>query len=335
MGARPDVGRRNAITLGYHLRVKLNALQALLAAVEDGSLRAASRRLGVSQPALTKLMRELELELGAPVLQRSTAGVFPSAQGKVLVDHARRALRELDEARAQIRQLGGQMVGQLSVAAMPVAVLDLMPATLRSFSQEYPDIQVRLREELFIAQLLTLREGAVDVAIGAVPDNLPAGEFELEPLMPTSMVVVTGPHSSLASTRSLRQLQQARWIYASPINESSYAHQLFEQHGLRPPAPAAMASSTLAQLALISQGDYVCLLPESMAYHPTSAPFVRVLPLEEGPLQLQLCAVTRRSTMLKPALRHFIAHLHRVAQHTLRTRGAAGAMAADQYGRPT
>ena len=50
--------------------MKLNALQALVAAIEEGSLRAAARRIGVSQPALTKLVRELEIELAAPLLER-------------------------------------------------------------------------------------------------------------------------------------------------------------------------------------------------------------------------------------------------------------------------
>ena len=50
--------------------MKLNALQALVVAIEEGSLRAAARRIGVSQPALTKLVRELEIELAAPLLER-------------------------------------------------------------------------------------------------------------------------------------------------------------------------------------------------------------------------------------------------------------------------
>ena len=69
--------------------VKLHTLQALIAAIDEGSLRAAARRLRVSQPALTKMVRELELELGATLLQRSTKGVLPTPQGKVLVEHAR------------------------------------------------------------------------------------------------------------------------------------------------------------------------------------------------------------------------------------------------------
>ena len=78
--------------------MKLSTLNALVAAIELGSLRAAARRVGVSQPALTKMIRELEQELAAPLLVRSTTGVTPTAQGKVLYERASLAIRELDGA---------------------------------------------------------------------------------------------------------------------------------------------------------------------------------------------------------------------------------------------
>ena len=99
--------------------MKLIALKALVAAVETGSLRSAARRLDLSQPALTKTVRELELELGASLLMRSSKGVLPTAQGKLLFAQALKTLRELDTAVDQVHQLGGRMVGELNVGAVP------------------------------------------------------------------------------------------------------------------------------------------------------------------------------------------------------------------------
>ena len=106
--------------------MKLHTLQALVAAVEEGSLRGAAKRLGVSQPALTKAIRDLELELGASLLVRTTQGVVPSAQGMVLHEHALRVTRELTSASDKIKQLSGRMTGQLSVGAVPLAVMLLL-----------------------------------------------------------------------------------------------------------------------------------------------------------------------------------------------------------------
>ncbi|WP_326543434.1 LysR family transcriptional regulator [Pseudorhodoferax sp.] len=293
--------------------IKLAALQTLLAAVEEGSLRGAARRLGVSQPAVTKAVRELERSVGAPVLQRSTAGVFPTAQGQVLLEHGRRALRELDDAQAQIDQLGGRMIGELGVSAVPLAVMLLIPETMRTFGRDYPDIQLRVREELYVAQLTLLREGEVDVIVGPIPDTLPPGEFEVEELMPIRMAVVVGRGNPLARARSLRQLAGARWVFTSLTGKSGYARQLFELHGMVPPAPAAVVNSTLALLALLTQGDYVGLMPLPIAEHPLAAQFMAVVPIKEGHLPLRLGAIVRRGGLLKPALRHFVAHLHRAA----------------------
>ncbi|WP_235579108.1 LysR family transcriptional regulator [Pseudorhodoferax sp. Leaf274] len=293
--------------------IKLTALQTLIAAVEEGSLRGAARRLGVSQPAVTKAMRELERAVGAPVLQRSTAGVFPTAQGKVLLEHGRRAMRELDDAQEQIDQLGGRMVGELGVGAVPLAVMLLIPETMRTFGRDYPDIQLRVREELYMAQLTLLREGEVDVVVGPIPDNLPPGEFEVEALMPIEMAVVVGKGNPLARARSLGQLVAARWVFTSLTGKSGYARQLFDLHGLTPPMPAAVVNSTLALLALLTQGDYVGLMPMPIATHPLAAQYMAVVPIKEGHLPLTLGAIVRRGALLKPALRHFVAHLHRAA----------------------
>ena len=128
--------------------MKLNALRALIAAIDTGSLRSAAKKLGVSQPALTKMVKELEAELGAPLLERSTTGVIPTAQGKILHARASAATRELDEAAQQIGQMGGKMVGELSVGAVPLALLMLIPEAVRTFSAEYPSIMLQLREEI-------------------------------------------------------------------------------------------------------------------------------------------------------------------------------------------
>lgn len=295
--------------------MKLMALQALVAAVETGSLRNAARRLGLSQPAITKAIRELERELAATLLTRSSTGVAPTAQGKVLFESARAADRELAGAVDQIRQLGGAMVGDLSVAAVPLAVLMLIPETLRTFSREFPQIRLRIHEELYIEQLSRLRKGEVDVAIGPLPAGIPSGELIVEPLMPISMVVVVGKGSPWARARSLSELAEARWVFTGPTADSGYARHLFAQHGLPPPPAGALVNSTLSLLALICGGDFVGLMPQPIAAHPLAAHYMVTVPVREGPLTATLAAMSRPQNALTPALRHFVAHLGRAAHH--------------------
>lgn len=300
--------------------MKLQALQAVIAAVETGSLRAAARRLGMSQPALTKMVRELEAELGATLFERTTTGVLPTASGRVLYERARSATRELDEAAQQIMQMGGRMVGELGVGAVPLALLLLIPETLRTFSRECPEVMVHLREELYVEQLTQLHQHNLDVVVGPVPRDLRPGEYQIERLMPIEMAVVTrrGNHPQ-ARARRLADLAQERWVYTGqsggPGSQTGYVRTLYEAHGLPSPPPSAVVNSTLGLLSLICFGDCLGLMPLPIARHPAAAPYLSVVPIEEGPLVLEIGAIVRTEAMVKPVVRTFLTHLHRAATH--------------------
>lgn len=300
--------------------MKLNALQALVAAVEEGSLRAAARRIGVSQPALTKLVRELERELAAPLLERHSQGVRPTAQGQVLFEHALKVARELASATDQIQQLGGQMRGELNIAAVPVAMMLLIPETLRTFSRAYPDIRLRVSEELFVEQLQKLRNGQVDLVVGGIPDGLPSGEFVTERLMDTTMVVVARRGSRHARARQLTELSQAHWVYTGTSAQTGYASRLFEVNGLPPPPAGAMVNSTLALLALIGSGDLLGLMPSQIVAQPLAGQDIVQVPLEQAGLPLSVGVIVRSGSVVSPAIRQFIAHLHRAAHQLGQTR---------------
>jgi LysR family transcriptional regulator, regulator of abg operon len=293
--------------------MKLSTLKALVAAVEEGSLRAAAQRVNVSQPALTKMVRELEVELSATLLVRTSRGVVPTAQGKVLYEHSLRVVRELGAATAEISQLGGKIAGELTVGAVPLAVMLLIPETLRTFGREFPDIRLRVSEELYIAQLQRLRTGEVDIAVGGIPDGLSTGEFVTEELMTTSMVVMVRKGSPRARTKSLTQLADAKWVYTGATNEAGYAKLLFERNGLPPPPVGAVVNSTLALLSLVATGDFVGLMPYQIAIHPMTSQFLDLVPIEEGGLPLAVGAIVRSDSVVSPVIRHFIAHLHRAA----------------------
>ncbi len=299
--------------------MKLTALQALVAAVEEGSLRAAARRIGVSQPALTKLVRELEIELAAPLLERHSQGVRPTAQGQVLFEHARTVARELAAATDQIQQLGGQMRGELNIAAVPVAMMLLIPETLRTYSRAFPDIRLRVSEELFVEQLQKLRNGQVDLVVGGIPEGLPSGEFITESLMETRMVVVARRGSRHARARKLAELSTAHWVYTGTSAQTGYASRLFEANGLPPPPAGAMVNSTLALMALLGSNDLLGLMPEQIVSHPLGQDIVRV-PLEEPGLPLTVGTIIRSGSVVSPAIRQFISHLHRAA-HQLKAHG--------------
>jgi LysR family transcriptional regulator of abg operon len=304
--------------------MKLTTLRALIATIEEGSLRSGARRMQISQPALTKMVRELEVELATTLLVRTSKGVLPTAQGTVLYQRALAVCKELGTAVDEINQLGGKMVGSLHIGAVPLAVMLLIPETLRTFGREFPEIQLRVSEELYQAQMQRLRNGHVDIAVGGIPTGLSSGEFVVEPLLQTSMVVVVRKGSPLARATSLQQLMGAKWVYTGASNDTGYAKLLFESHGLPAPPVGAIVNSTLALLSLVATGDFVGLMPQQIATHPMAAPFLSLVPLAEGGFPLTVGAIVRSDSVLSPAIRHCIAHLHRAA-HQL-SRQSAGTL---------
>ena len=292
---------------------------AIVAAAEEGSLPwGEARRVGVSQPALTKTVRELEVELSATLLVRTSKGVLPTAQGKVLYAHVVRVTREINAATFQISQLGGKMTGALKIGAVRLAVLILVPETLRTFGREFPDIRLRVSEELYIARLQRLRSGEVDVAVGGIPDDLSTGQFVVEQLMTTSMAVVVRKGSPRAKASSLAQPADAKLIYTSASSDLGYAKLLFERNGLPPPPIGAIVNLTLALLSPIANGGFVGLIPHQIAVLPLAAQFLAVVLIAEGGLPLSLGAIVRSDSGISPAIRHLIAHPHRAAHQATR-----------------
>lgn len=298
--------------------MKLTALAALVAAIEEGSLRSAAGRLGTSQPALTKLVRELEIELSAPLLDRHSKGVIATAQGQVLFEHAKKVIGELSTATELIQQMDGRMKGELKVAAVPVAMMLLIPEALRTYSRAFPDIKLRVSEEMFVEQLQKLRKGDVDMVVGGIPDGLPSGEFFTESLMETKMVVVAREGSRHSRAKKLSELANEPWIYTGNSQQTGYASRLFESHGMPAPPAGALVNSTLALLALLGSADLLGLMPEQIISHRLSQNIVRV-PIQEPGLSLTVGVMIRSSSVVSPSIRHFISHLHR-ATHQLSMR---------------
>jgi LysR family transcriptional regulator, regulator of abg operon len=293
--------------------MKLNSLRALVSAIDDGSIRGAAKRLGLSQPALTKAIKELEVELGAALLVRTSTGVQPSAQGQLLYEHACRVIRELESAVGQINQMSGRMQGQLSVGAVPLAVMLLLPETIRTFNKAFPDIHLRISEELYIEQLQRLRRAEVDVVVGGAPEGLASGEFTIEPLIQTTMVVVTRRGGKWSKASSLKELLQAKWIYTGASSNEGYATLLYRRNGQTPPPVGAIINSTLTLLSLLASGDFVGLMPEQMMHHPLAKDFLDVIDIQEKGLVLNVGAIVRRDSLVSPAVRQFVNHLHRAA----------------------
>src|SRR3954471_10680151 len=130
---------------------KLHQIRDLLAVAEKGSLRAAARHLGLAQPSISRSIRELERELGAPLLERHARGTTLTPSGHLFARRASAAASELRKAREEIDQLHGPGQGRVVIACSAVPQLVLLPEALAPFRERYPRVELHLVDSAFPA----------------------------------------------------------------------------------------------------------------------------------------------------------------------------------------
>lgn len=247
--------------------MRLNQIRDFLATVEAGSIRAAARRLEVSQPALTKSLRQLEHELGAVLLTRGVRGARPTELGRAFLARARAVNADLRRAREELAQLGGAKAGSLAIGTAPGPALGLLPMVLAQLRAHWPEAAIRVVDVSPSGVLAALREGALDFALGAnVPPLAGAGaEYAVEPLYPNDSAVVARRGHHLARARRVTALADAEWVRSGYPGDSSALPELYRKAGLPPPKYRVDCPSFLMVPELVARTDLLAVLPWQLA----------------------------------------------------------------------
>jgi DNA-binding transcriptional LysR family regulator len=141
---------------------RLAAMEAFVLVVDTGSFSAAARRLNVGQPAVSKLVAQLEERLGVKLLVRTTRGLTATEAGLNYYERARRSIAEADEAESAARGAGSSLTGRLRIAAaVTFARIHVMPR-LPEFLQRHPDLEI---EVVLDDRNVDLVQEGIDVAL--------------------------------------------------------------------------------------------------------------------------------------------------------------------------
>ncbi|MHA6198483.1 LysR substrate-binding domain-containing protein [Pseudomonas wadenswilerensis] len=236
--------------------MKLHQLRAIVAICESGSIQEASRLLHISQPALSKSIKELESELGVPLLVRSNRGITATSYGEHLVRRARLVVEEVRRARDEIETLKGAMDGSVTIGVSPVTPSQQFAACILAYRKRYPKVRLQIHE-LRPAKLLEgLREGQLDLALTSHPPSRSVEGFEWHELyaQPTTLAVRKG--HPLSKARSLSELLDQEWLLPDAL-ESSLAGRMFEEYGVTPPQRTLVCASVVLYAELAATTDAV------------------------------------------------------------------------------
>ena len=288
--------------------MELRQLRYAAAVADHRHFTRAAAAVPVAQPALSHQIRLLEQELGVELFERSRSGVRLTEAGEIFLLRARRALAEIDAARAEIAALKGLVSGRLVISAMQaLAGLDL-PRLLAAFHRAHPGIDVSLREDSTREMLTMAAHGEIDLAIAALDVEQPA-DLEVLPLVREPVLAALPAAHRLASleTVPMRQLSHETFVF---FKEGTGLRAVSERAAQRAgfvPRVGFQVSSHDRLLALVGEGLGIGLVPASAVRDPRP-PGVAVLPVSPA-IHRTVGAVWRAGQRHTPAASAFLALL--------------------------
>ncbi|MEU1517481.1 LysR family transcriptional regulator [Streptomyces sp. NPDC005811] len=281
----------------------LKQLKALVTVAEVGSVTRAAELLHLVQPAVTRQIRTLEEELGVPLFERTRQGMRPTEAGTVMVERARRALHELERARAEVQPAPGAVTG-IVTAGLLESTADLLAEPLVSaLAQEHPGVELRLMTGYSGHLQRWLDDGDLDLTLLYNLDSTPS--LNARPLVRERLWVVAPPAAGLRADRPVPFAEVA----ARPLVMPASGHALRALiDGAAGRARAAMdvavqTNSLRVQKQLVLAGHGWTVLPGVGIAEDVARGTLSAAPLCEPEVWRSIVLATPRAGRTPPAVR--------------------------------
>lgn len=247
-------------------RVTMAQLGALIAVAREGSYSGASALTGLSEPSLHRAVGDLSIALNRRLVERRGRGIMLSDAGKRTARAFRLARAELEAGLSEIAALLGQETGRVTIGAMPLSRARLLPAAVTAFHKQYPGVEIRIVEGSHAELLEPLRDGEIDLLIGALRTPSPGSDVEQTALFDDRPVVI-GRVGHPISSPEIGQLAAYPWTISAPGTPLRMLwERMFEQAGVAPPRVPIECGSVIAIRQLLRDSDFLTLLsPDQVA----------------------------------------------------------------------
>jgi len=235
-------------------------LQIFVDLSENHHMPTAAKEHGISQPAVSMSIRELESTLGLRLFERSAKGLIPTDKGVAFAFRVKRALAELRIIAPELAAIRGSIEGTITVGALPFSRTSILPASIARLLKKHPRLRIRTIESPYEALATGLRNGDVDFILGALRPADDANDLLTEALLSDmiSIVVRTGHPLTAQAKVTVRDLLDAQWIMSrngSPARE--LVIRAFRHLGHDAPAPVVETGDQVILRGLLMQSDMI------------------------------------------------------------------------------
>ncbi|NRB02125.1 MAG: LysR family transcriptional regulator [Rhodobacteraceae bacterium] len=297
-------------------RLKLRQLRLLVAVGAHGNIQNAARSLGISQPAATKMIQDLELDFEVKLFDRTNRGVVPTVFGETLIRHGKLIFAQISNAAQELDDLSEGNAGRVVVGTLLAASPSLIPMAIELLLVDRPNVAIKIIEGTNEVLMPRLLAGEVDMVVGRLPSHRHRDKIQQEKLFEDRVLAVTGPSHPLAGRADITFAQTKPFGWILPPLETTLRRQadhFFVGQQQYAPSVSIESVSYLTNRALLQSRDLIGLMPaEVVAQDIAHGHLVELdwpVPFGQGPIGLSL----RMNEDLPPAGRAFKAALHRAA----------------------
>jgi molybdate transport repressor ModE-like protein len=299
-------------------RIKLRDLHILQAVAQQGSIAKAARHLAVSQPVVSKVVADLERELGRPLLDRDRHGAEPTIYGAALLKHGLAAFDELQQGVKEIEYLADPTTGELRIATNTVIAAGFLPAIIKSLHRRHPKVTIHVKLSVVIDTLYRdLRDRNVDIILERITTPFEEKDLKAEVLFNESTVIVAGRRNRLTRRRNieLADLVHEPWVFPGDGSAAALiASEIFRSSGLKIPRRGAVCAPMPVAAALVANGPYLATLPGSLVSFGENYLRVKILPIKVPVLPSPVGFITLNRRTISPVAQFFIDHAREVTK---------------------
>jgi DNA-binding transcriptional LysR family regulator len=284
-------------------RLKTRQLMLLIAIDEEGNIHRAAETLAMSQPAASKLLKDLEEMLGVSLFDRLPRGMRATWYGETMIRHARIALSSLGEAGAEIDALKGGWSGSVSIGSIAGPAVTLLPAALARITRQHPNLRVSLLVESSDVLLERLDQNRLDFLVARLFEMRDRRHLEYQALAQEDICAIARPDHPIFGqpVPGLAELARHSWIV--PPEGSVLRHRfelMFRGAGMHPPRHVIATAALVFLSKMLEESDYLAVVPIDVARHYAAHGMVRIVPVELSCKMDSFGIITRNDWLLSP-----------------------------------
>ncbi|MGI9364161.1 MAG: LysR family transcriptional regulator [Rhizobiaceae bacterium] len=300
-------------------RLKLKQLRLLVAVGVHGNIQNAAREMGMSQPAATKMIQDLELDFEVKLFSRTNRGVVPTIFGQTLIRHGKLIFAQVSNAAQELDDLNEGNAGRVVVGTLLAASTKLIPSAVEILLEERPNVAIKIVEGTNEVLMPGLLSGEIDMVVGRLPSHRHRDKIRQEKLVEENIHAVVGGGHPLANRKTVNFAQMKPFGWILPPHETTlrrHVDQFFISQQQYIPPVAVESVSYLTNRALLQSRNLIGLMPAQVVAQDIAQGYMKKLdwdvPFGRGPIGVSI----RLGDELSPAGRAFKAALHEAALGT-------------------